>query len=93
MLYAFLRESKVTAERLFHLEKRIEQTDDCYLPSNQGDIVVSLSYLHSVGLIVFLINDASINRSWIVFDKKELLSKFNGNMFSEEMKVASNTGM
>ena len=68
-----------------------ESLHDYYLPETEEKILLSLNYLHHVGLIIF-INTSTPKGSWIVFRKQALLAEVNGKIFASKIFKPSATG-
>ena len=66
-----------------------ESLHDYYLPETEEKILLSLNYLHHVGLIIFINTPKG---SWVVFKKQALLAEVNGKIFASKTFKPSATG-
>ena len=69
-----------------------------FIPSTVPHLVEICDQLHKRGLLLFLRNDRSPEKSFLVIDQTTLLSRVNGTVFAPESfcqhcKLASSTGM
>ena len=99
MLYNFLENEKTVVHRvdkLCHLMAARKVSETYYVPQEQEEILETLSTLHSTGLITFLKNEHTPGNSWVVVDKRVLLAKVNGDLFSlkaiQQQNISSSTG-
>ena len=67
-----------------------ESLHDYYLPETEEKILLSLNYLHHVGLIIFI---NTLKGSWVVFKKQALLAEVNGKIFASKTFKPSATGI
>ena len=99
MLYDFFQRDEKVVYRLESLLTTANEQSDLLLPTNIDSLFDIVNTLSSTGLIVFLINKASPEKSWIVTDKSFLLGKLDGVLFAptsfeqHEANIVSNSGV
>ena len=99
MLYDFFQRDRKVVYRLESLLITVNEQTDLFLPTNIDSLFDIVNTLSSTGLIVFLINKASPEKSWIVTDKTLLLADLDGVLFApidfkqHKANIVSNTGV
>ena len=98
MLYALLEEKEKSVYTLDQLMAILRELKEYCLPNKVEEITELLSSLHTTGLIVFLKNNHTPGNSWVVAQKRVLLTEVNGVLFApdnfhEYRDIASNTGI
>ena len=98
MLYALLEEKEKSVYTLDQLMAILRELKEYCLPNKVEEIIELLSSLHTTGLIVFLKNNHTPGNSWVVAQKRVLLTEINGVLFApdnfkEHRDIASNTGI
>ena len=59
-------------------------TTDTLLPQNPDELAHLMSSLSDKGLVLLIKTCGSIEESWVILQKQELLSEFNGTIFAPE---------
>ena len=98
LLFAFLQSKPVISVRTFYELICLLESEDSPIPTQVPILTEILVALNDKGLIIFILNQQQLEKSWIVVDTKTILTEIDGILFAprgfaEHHQVASSTGI